>query len=78
MYERKKNKKHTTQLTLFVAIYIIYMHICITFHKFQDISQQQHQRALIDLSPLKYIHSFIHYFFRYTNNLLITDVNNLQ
>lgn len=42
MYERKM--KNTL---VFVCIHIhdIYAHLYHTFHKFQDISQQQHQRA---------------------------------
>lgn len=58
-------------------IHNIYQHLNHTFHKFQDISQQQHQRAFDWI--LNPANTFIHSLFsRYTNNLLITEVNNLQ
>lgn len=70
-------EKWKTHLSLSVAIHNIYAHLYHTVHKFQDISQQQHQRASDwFLNPAN---TFIHSLFsRYTNNLLDTEVNNLQ
>jgi len=70
----KRNEKHTY---LCSNIHNTCAHLYHTFHKFQDISQQQHHRAFDwFLNPTN---TFTHSLFsKYTNNLLITELNNLQ
>lgn len=70
-------EKWKTHLSLSVAIYMIYTHICTThFTNFKIFHNNSTKELWTDSSNLL-IHSFIHNF-PHTNNLLITEVNNLQ